>query len=208
MLVIAVATWVRAACATCRSAVAGTSGSCQVNRLGRHVACTTCAPSHSPTWSALAAVADNPTMRTGESAPRTRASSASSNGPRAGSPRRWISSTTMQLTSASAARSDEARQTASNFSVVATHRSAWRTLSTSVAYSPDSRSTRKPSLPQALRLSFNSSVSERCGTSQAALRPSSRTACNAATMPTTVLPAPVGAVTTTCRRLPSTAGTA
>ncbi len=140
--------------------------------------------------------------------PRIRASSASSTGPRVWSPSRWISSTMTQPTSSSASRSDEVRQMASNFSVVATHRSASRTRLTSTLYSPESRSTRRPCPRHPWSSWSSSSVRDRCGTSQAALRPCPRMARRAAAMPMTVLPDPVGATTIRWPSWSTTCGTA
>jgi len=122
--VMADASRVRAASVTVKSGLAGMAGSCQLRRPGRQVMGRSVARSHPATCSALAMVADSPTILAGVPPSRTRASSASRTGPRAASPSMWISSTTSDPTSASASRKAEARQMASNFSVVATHRSA------------------------------------------------------------------------------------
>ncbi|MFD9633020.1 hypothetical protein [Streptomyces violascens] len=79
---------------------AASMGICQVSRVGRHEVRISRALSHAATWSALATIAESPTMRVWELASRTRVRTASSTAPRPGSPSRWNSSTTRQPTSA------------------------------------------------------------------------------------------------------------
>ena len=183
MVVIALASRIRAVSTRLQSRCAAMTGNCQVSLLGRQATRSRRAPSQSAICSALETVADRPTIRGPESPPRMRASSASRTGPRAVSPSRWISSTIKHPTSANASRSEDARHMASNFSVVATHRSASRTLPTSTLCSPESRSTRSPSRRHASSSRSSSSVSDRCGTSQAAFRPCSSTVRSAAAIP-------------------------
>jgi hypothetical protein len=76
---------------------------------------------------------------------------------------------------ASAVCNELARHIASNFSVMATHRSASRTFSMSRLYSPDSRSNRS-SLPGHAP---SSSVSNRCGAGHAAFSAPPRGSCAA-----------------------------
>ena len=161
----------------------GRTGSCQVRRVGRQAVRMRRRPATRRPRSALATVADSPTIRTCERCLADPREQRFQYGPATGSPRRWISSTTRQPTSASAVA--QASPSADRLELLRGRHPqvrGSRISPESTAYSPVSRTTRSPRRRHVSSSRSSSSVSDRCGTSQAALRPR-LCASSAATMP-------------------------